>query len=361
MFRDIELPSGFDERSADWHHEKIAEFTLFKQQIGEPSSHLKVVGYLSKDKDFHTKGWYIGCYGATYCLSSALMIWEHWTWEQVLRDPKTFEIWIYNNWAGIITRTERRCVRTPEKMVRCLTEYATWIDQRFARLLEYQLKASDSKVYYDFVRDDLTSVYSFGRYISTRIIEGFRAYCGIPASLYDVQGWSAQKCLCYLYPESRELLLTNSIEGTKTIDSLTYDLINRMKPVVNVNMYVIAAMLCEYRVAFENRKQEYAGCSLDIEILLYDKAKKFWGKSLESAGLWEARSAIFPHEALGEFNDWHGTRLDLTCLLRDYGYNWSDLLYEYSFTSHIERDDLHKETSQYKVQHQVYRKTGWEK
>ena len=354
---DIELPTGLDERSADWHHEKIAEFTLFKQQIGEPSPHLAIVGYLSKGKDFHTKGWYLGCYGATYCLPSAQMIWEHWTWQQVLKDPHTFEIWIYKNWAGIITRTERRCVRTPAKMTRCLVEYAVWLDQKFDHLLEYQLKASDSQVYYDFVWDELTSVYSFGRYIGIRIIEGFRRYCGIPATLYDVRsigGWSPRKCLCYLYPDSRELLLTDSIEGMKITDELTYDLINRMKGIVKVNTYVMAAMLCEYRVAFENRKQ-YPGWTLDQEPLLYDKAKKFWGKSLESAGLWEARAAIFPHEALGEFEGWNGTRWVLTCLLRDYEYNWSDLLYDYK--NCLYEDDWSNPVYRLDADHL---QTGWE-
>jgi len=318
------------ERDAAWHHEKFTEFTILKLQVGEPSPHLAIVGYLSKEQPLLRKGWYIGCYGATYCLPSAQMLWEHWSPELVNKQPDNFAAWIKENWAGIITRTERRCVRTPEKMTVCLTEYAAWLTKSFEGLPA--LAADGPEDYYNKVWDSVCSVKYIGRYIAIRMIEGMRRYCGIPAELYDVRslgGWSPRITLSWMYPEMKDAILQENKQGEEAADKAARMLLEVVfDRVPGINFYVLAAMLCEYRVAIEKGKQ-YPGWTLDQEPLLYDKAKAYWGNRLEAAGLWEARAALFPHAVLGELSGWNGTRWDAARVLRDHGYNWSDLRYDY--------------------------------
>ena len=348
----VDPPEGLNERSADWHHNKFAEFTFYKQLIGEPSPHLAIVGYLGKEEDDLTKMWYLGCYGATYCLPSAQMIWKSWTYLQVVAYPEDFTKWLEFHWKGIITRTERRCVRTPAKMARCLISFAEWVQNRFLHVRQVSMEIEDPSVRYDYVWDEVTSIYSIGRYIAIRIIEGMRRYCDVDVSLLDIRsigGWSPKKAMCFMYPEHQELLLTDA--GEKKTKELAANLLDRVNQWGNQNLaqgcgrpelkaspieshdidyYVLAAMLCEYRVAFEKRKQ-YVGWTIDQEPILYNKAKDYWGDELESAGLWKARAALFPHCALGEkTGHWEGTRWMLTNLLRDEGYNWSDLVHNYA-------------------------------
>lgn len=323
-------------RDAAWHLDKFIEFTRLKGEVGEPSPHLAIVGYLVKDKDLMEKGWAIGCYGATYCLPSAQMIWENWSHTDAVTNPDGLTDWVHEHWDGIITRTERRCVRTPEKMARCLTSYAMWLSKDFRALTT--LPATSPEAYYNAVWDSVCSVYAIGRYIAIRMIEGYRRYCGIPAELYDVRslgGWSPRITLSWLYPGEADLILTESKEGEKAADTAARALLVEVQRTLpQVNFYILAAMLCEYRVAIEKGKQ-YPGWTLDQEPLLYDKARAYWGDRLVSAGLWEARAAIFPHEVLGEFGNWNGTRWDCARVLRDHGYNWTDLLYDYQETLKI--------------------------
>jgi hypothetical protein len=345
----MELPDGFDEHSASWHFKKFVQFTKYKGQVGEPSPHLAIVGHMSRKKPVHDKAWMLGCYGATYCLPSAQAIWGEWSYLKVLRRPKKFELWLKNNWKGIVTRTERRCVRTYPKMFRCLYGYAKWVDEEFEALPGLRKRESLSKrEYYDAVWKSVTSVPFMGRYISIRLVEGLRRYCGVEgALLYDVRsigGWSPKKAMTFLYPEQANMLLTDSKEGNKVSDECAKDLlVSTRDHLPDVDYYIIAAMLCEYREAFERRHQ-YPGWTLDQEPLLYDKVALYWGKDFDGGELWKARAAIFPRAAVGEIGKrWYGTRWDCAKTLRDHGYNWTDVKYAFEntkdFSNPVRRSD----------------------
>jgi hypothetical protein len=134
-------------------------------------------------------------------------------------------------------------------------------------------------------------------------------------------------------------LLTNTSEANKVADELAADLLVRVKNKLSgVNYYVLAAMLCEYREYFERRHQ-YPGWTIDQEPLLYDKVRKYWANDLDTKLFWSTRKALFPHKALGEIKgDWYGTRWPVTKTLRDFGYVWSDLRYDYGST--LNNDDF---------------------
>lgn len=327
-------PDGLNERDPSWHFDKFVEFTAIKQQIGEPSPHLAIVGHLSRGLPINDRLWLLGTYAATYCLPSAQVIWGLWSWEGALSRPAKLAAWIGKNWAGIITRTERRCVRTPAKMADCLSSYLRWMTVEYQQLVDMQdsVKGSD---YYDAVWESVSRIRYFGRYINIRLVEGLRRFCGIPARLYDIRsigGWSPKKALCYLYPEHASVLLVDDKKGNALTDELANDLLGRVQAIVpTVDEYVLAAMLCEYKGAFEKRHQ-YPGWTIDQEPLLYQKVQAYWGDRVDLSGLWEARAALFPEEVLGEKNGWNGTRWDLAKVLRDHGYNWSDLVYDYRRT-----------------------------
>lgn len=327
------LPDGFGERSAEWHLEKFIEFTGLKQKLGEPSPHLAVVGYMSRESSLDDRLWLLGCYAATYCLPTAHVIWTTQPLAVVERGHVQFTEWILANWKGIVTRTERRCVRTPEKMTDCLLSYTKWMRSEFPKLVKEDGETSEA--FYDRVWESVHTIRYFGRYINIRLIEGLRRYCGVPAKLYDIRsigGWSPKKCLCYLYPERAEQLLIDDVVGNELTNRLAYDLLAKVQlRLPSVDCYVLAAMLCEYKGAFEKRHQ-YPGWTLDQEPLLYDKVFAYWGDAVDKQVLWDARAALFPKYALGEFNGWNGTRWDAAKVLRDEGYNWDDRVHDYNKT-----------------------------
>ncbi len=320
-------PGGLDEHTPAWHLEKFIEFTKYKQMVNEPSPHLRIVGYMTKDYAIQDKLWMLGCYAATYCLPSGQVIFEHWSHEDIISKPKLLLKWLEKNWKGIITRTERRCVRSPKNMAECLISCANWIEHDFQKL--HFLPADNPREYYDKTYESVTGIRFFGRYISIRFIEGLKRFCDVPAALYDVRsvgGWSPKRCMMYLHPEHIEMLRLDNAEGNRLMDSLTEELlVTVQKELPTVDSYVLAAMLCEYKGMFENRHQ-YVGWTIDQEPLLFDKTIAYWGGDMNKNLLWEAREALFPWQVLGEYkNRWNGTRWDITNVLRDYGYIWNDL------------------------------------
>lgn len=338
MPKTTEPPDGWRDRRPSWHHAKLIEFTAMKREIGEPSPHLAIVGHMARDVSMDSRLWLLGCYAATYCLPTAQVLWERWDVERVLADPPGFESWLAGHWPGIVTRQERRCVRTPRKMAACLTSFAAWTKVEYPSLfLSQDLSARDPHAYYDFVWESVSNIAYFGRYINIRLVEGLRRYCEIPARLYDIRslgGWSPKKCLAYLYPEHANVLLIDNRDGNLLTNDLAGHLLADVRaaiPEAEVDEYVLAAMLCEYKGAYENRHQ-YPGWTIDQEPPMYEKVLAYWGDDVDRDALWAARRALFPPEVLGEVGGWPGTRWPLAATLRDHGYNWTDLLYDFAAT-----------------------------
>lgn len=332
-------PAGLKDHTAAWHFAKFVEFTKFKQQVGEPSPHLAIVGHMMKGRSLDERLWMLGCYAATYCLPTAQVFWTLIPVDKVRQmGPGRLEDWLTQNWKGVVTRTERRCVRSPKNMRECLWSYAEWMSNEQPSLIWFGKQKAFTKYSredYDDTWESVEQVKFFGRYIAIRFIEGLRRYFNVPAMLYDIRsigGWSPKRALCYLYPQHTTALLRDDKEGNILTDRLASELLDRVKvQLPAINEYVLAAMLCEYKAAFENYKQ-YPGWTIDQEPLLYDKALAYWKNDIDTTLLWKARKALFPPEVLGELNGWNGTRWDLTTTLRDHGYNWNDLLYVYSET-----------------------------
>ena len=335
MSKANEKPDGWGLQSSDWHLERFTDFSRLKHDVGEPSPHLAVVGHICEKENLNLNErlWLIGNYACSYCLPTAQVVTDIWKYDQVVKNFDQFEKWLKDNWSGIVTRTERRAVRTHPKYVRCLKEWLRWITEEFPKL--QKLQESDDKVYYDKVFESVTGVYSFGRYISIRIIEGLRRYCGLEhAKLYDIRsigGWSPKKCLTFLYPEHADAILIDDKQGNLLTNQLAEDLLAKVqKKLPWMDHYIIAAMLCEYKGAYEKRHQ-YVGWTIDQEPLLYEKVLKHFGNQVSgiSEKLWGARKDLFPQDVLGEIRGWGGTRWDVAKILRDYGYVWSDQEYDY--------------------------------
>jgi hypothetical protein len=326
------------EHAPAWHRARFAEFIRAKLSVGEPSPHLAIMGYLTRAMSEADRVYALGCYAATYCLPSAQVLWTLLPRTDALREPAAVLSWVRENWAGIVTRTERRCVRSPEKMTECLLSLLAWTEADYPALKT--LPPELTRANYDIAWESVSRIKFFGRYINIRFLEGLRRYCGVPARLYDIRsigGWSPKRALCFLHPEHEAALLAEGREGDDLTDNLAMDLLLSLREneIPEIDEYVLAAMLCEYKAAYENNKQ-YPGWTIDQEPLLYDKVFSYWGDRLDKNLLWEARRALFRPASLGEVTGaWHGTRWDLAKSLRTYGYVWSDVIYDYTATTDL--------------------------
>lgn len=321
---------------ADWHKRTLLDFQAAKAAVGEPSPHMTVVNHLSRELPLDERLWRIGCYLVPYSLVSAEAIWQHWSATDAYTDVAQsggtgLTNWLHEHWAGIHTRTERRMVRTPAKFARSLLSWLDWISSGEPE----HLLASGAD--YESWWKAVNRVDFFGRYISIRAIEAIRRdallvghdHAGM--QLRDIRsmgGDSPVRALTLFMPEwAQPLVLNDPGAADEWAEQLQAELLPKSQ---GMNHYVFAAMLCEYREAYEDGHQ-YAGRTIDQELEYLQKPHAaYWeGRGL-TFSLPIARTVLFPVEALGEVQGWNGVRPDLSHLLRDHGKVWSDLRYSYT-------------------------------
>jgi hypothetical protein len=318
-----------DEHGAEWQMARFIEFCRLKRSVGEPSPHMTLVVHMMEGESEAERIWRIGCYTAAYSALTAEAIWREFPYTRAIRARGELTEWIKANWAGFHIRTERRMVRTPLKFIANLLSWMTWQMNEVPHLHRHR---EDSRRLYDEWYDSIMEhVLYHGRYITIRAVEGIRRATGIPLYLYDIRsigGESPVRCLSLLYPDFEQRLLVD--KDAKIAEVLGNSLLESVQQEVpGADHYMLAAMLCEYREAYEDRHQ-YPARTIDqeLEYLNGPKAKHWEQKGFET-GLWAARKAVVPAQALGEYNGWEGVRHDLSRWLRDRGENWSDHRYTY--------------------------------
>ena len=339
------------EHSVEWHWEKFAEFCRFKAEVREPSPHLQMLGVLTEGLPYYEKAWFICLYANFYNIPSAMVMYKEWPFSRVCQQADWNELgkWLLINWEGLATRTERRAVRTVKNMFECLVSLAYWIQDKLplytGTTAEVQAKRHwpDLNAAYDAIWVEAENDLRFmGRYIIIRLLEAMHRFMDLEPHLYDIRsigGWSPKLAIGLLYPEYLPLLLSpDTKENVHQVDLIAYHAIATFEADYSTPMspYVFAAMLCEYRVAYEKRHQ-YPGWTIDQEPAYWLKIDGFWqekrgyqwAKEIEEKFL-AARLALFPVENLGEIQGWpSGTRVEPRSTLRDHGYNWSDKRYDY--------------------------------
>lgn len=314
-----------------WQMEKLSEFTAYKAEIGEPSPHMAIVVHLTEGLPMAERLWRGACYLNAYSVGTAEKLWEAWPYERAAAAPVEMGEWIAANWAGFHTRTERRCVRSPAKFIRAQLDLVDWVRNAEVRLATTQ-PFDDPRDEYDSWWAEAEKVIFFGRYINIRLLEYVnRLRPGRGLDLYDIRaigGWSPIRALTMFRPEQSAELLTGAEEPVNRIAEDVLRELRGMSGTKALSYYVFAAMLCEYREAYEDRHQ-YPGRTHDQE-LEYSTSTKFEHWDTAPHAIWDARRAIFPAVALGELSGWGGIRHDLSRTLRDHGYNWVDTRYDWA-------------------------------
>lgn len=314
--------------SVEFYRRTFVEFCRYETAAGGPDPHMAVVGYLAKDEPLEERIWRIGCYLSVFNVPTAELLWSNWTREQVLADPAKLESWLRDNWKGLHLRRERRPVKAPHRLAEHLTSFASWAGDRFPVLLQATT--------YDEVWDLLNEIRYVGRYAAIKLGEAVHRYCEVTPAIGDMRprgGKHPRIGLAYLYPKHAEQLNGND-------SGANLELTNRLGEGVQKTLaeehgleldhFHVEALLCDYKQSYHGR--QYPGRSQDSELGHYRKVKDYWGDRFVSR-MFEARRALFPEWALGELQGWDGVRDELTPVLRDYGYTWSDSVYSYQKTT----------------------------
>lgn len=298
---------------------------------------MTATGWLVRDEPRAERLWAAGCYIAAYNVPAAEILLRYWPAESVRLYPDQLPEWLRQNWPGIPFRRERRAVRTPNKLATFLVSYERWLRGWENReWLSGGLLSPEEA--YETGWKDVQRVYGLGRYVALKILEFMRRYCEAPIELPDLRargGWSPRAGLALLFPNEAATLQGNdsaaNVARANALAERGRDVL-RSSYNVALDRYEMQVLLCDYKQSAIGRRQ-YPGRSQDSEMEHAAKAAVHWG---DQNHLWAARQACFPEWALGEFNGWEGVREELGHVLADFGYTWSDALYDWKES----RDDL---------------------
>lgn len=323
--------------SEHWQH--FTEFCEYELATGGPDPHARYIGMLAFPHSWKEIVWRGGVYAAVYNAPAAEAIYRAWPYERMATEPRLLSEWIIQHWAGIPLRRERRAVRTPEKLTRCLNSYAAWMDYQLRPFLE-NLHPDPYVAYDQMWKAADRALYGFGRYALTKLLDYYERYCDISISMPDIRpvdGWSPRETLQLFYPgtyinahsqNERALRVTNHY-AAHAKDRLA------VENGLDMDWFRFEVLLCEYRQSCEEERQ-YPGRSIDSELKYLHAVDAYWAGGNWQSGIWQMRRVLHPSECLGEVHGWDGPRDDLGGFLNATGHTWSDLLWEYTSVRMLE-------------------------
>jgi len=315
----------------DW----FASFCYWEQAVGGPDPHMAVVGHLVQDSSQTDRLWAAGCYIGVYNVPTALELMRRLNPYIIAGSLVTTEDWVWENWKGLAFRRERRAVRSVPKLARFLHEYARWM---LGCTHEHWWDATwgSATERYEYAWNSCQRVAGLGRYVALKLLEFLRRYLQAPIELPDLRpkgGWSPRAGLALLYPEDAEKLNGDDRPAHLTLanaraEAAWKELAERD---IIVTRYNLQVLLCDFKQCYIGQRQ-FPGRSQDSELEYEAKIAPYWGSD---GSMRQARRELFPSRALGELNGWTHVRKELGHVLRDFGYMWSDLLYDYRATTDL--------------------------
>jgi hypothetical protein len=315
----------------DEHFVHLAEFIRAVELSGGTTPHVAMtVESMSRLDDPLEKLWFAGCYALAYNWPTAERLFLEWRPEQV--NPVDFEMWLEEHWAGVPLRKERKAIFRKPYFARSASTYVAFI-REFEDWDQWPTSYSEAFNHFN------ASVFGMGRYIAIRWLEvmrrAFPDRCRdwVMPDIHADGGEHPRKALALIYPEDAPALLGgNGREALRVtdrvVDRLLLDL--RLSYNMDPSYYTLQSLLCEYKQSALGKKQ-YPGKSIDTEMDYAMRVAAHWQDRGDSE-FTDVRRACFQDWSLGEVSGWVGVRPELGAVLVDYGYTWSDAIYDYSRT-----------------------------
>jgi hypothetical protein len=316
------------------HWSNLAEFCKWEMWSGGPDPQISLTGRMGEldGVDWPEKVWRGLCYVGAYVVPTASMVWKEWPWERVNKEGLVnFEQWAMDNWKGIALRKERKCVRSPVKFYKFFNSAAKWLYNKINKDRGWIDSKKVGKERYDAAWEDVTSIYTMGRYVAIKFLEYGNRYLDFRTEIYDVRtkgGWSPRTALSLLWPEYKDHLLgDDSTENLKVSDRCAKKTKEKLEIEygTKVSFFQLQVCLCEYKQTFI-KKHHYPGRSHDTEMNYERKIRDHFGLNVP---FYNARKSLFPNVCLGELSGWDYVRDELGKCLVDHGYTWTDSKYNY--------------------------------
>lgn len=340
------------EFSTEEHWVNFAKFCEYEKLSGGPDPQINMIIEMSRDAESSQERlWRALCYIAVYNVPFGEVMWRAIPWSDANLETITPWVMLVFEQKRIVTRTERRCVRRADWMIEYLGGALALVAE-MPNLAAAARLAPTPEDAYELMWEQVKRYPRIGRYVAIKLLELLRRDGTLAIATPDIRpkdAWSPRKSLATLFPERGLANKDNSREALNAANAACREVVSRLSGDFNVNvdMFELQVLLCEYRESWEGRRQ-YPGRSVDSELGYVAKAEKLWPE-LGRSDIWRARLELFPQEHLGEIGGWDGPRKDVAQLLPSTGITWSDLVYDYKKSAsdgkQLKLDDLERRAS----------------
>ncbi len=307
------------------HWKWFPEFCRQEMEVGGPDPQFAMIGEAAKGLSPEEGLWIAGCYCAFHSFAPAEIFWTEWPWPSILEAPaERVEAWTRKHWAGLTMRTERRTVRSPERLTKYFMSYARWLNDTALGLqhTDYETVWTAS----------IKEIDHYGRYMALKLLELYSKYFGFRTSAPDLRpkdAWSPRRTLALLSPHGQDIT-DGSVDF---VNEAAADVKHRLLELgVGISWYDFQVLLCEYRESWQVGRF-YPGRSHDEQLEGYVKIRDHWPD--HTWQMFPLRKKLFKPEVLGELNGWDGVRKELGKALPLYGFLWNDLRYKYHETKDL--------------------------
>lgn len=302
------------------HWAGFTDFVAFESEAGGPSPNLKLIGAVPG-----ADPWLAACYAAIYNTPGACVLWTEWPLERLLSlglDP--LHEWAEEHWRGLPVHSNRmRSNGAPSRLAKSM-----WALAQFIEAGDWEREDD-----YDRLWSQVMSVPSIGRYFGIKFAGALRVVGATEARQYDIRARGAKngrRTLGMLYPPdgTREGAYHDSRDSSKPALEAAEYFARCAKQWIDTeyglecDWFQFEALLCEYAQMVKGSR--YPGKTSDADFDAYAKVCSHFGKDHPAVEkVLDAR-----HDALPEWCRYYYKYKPLLPIYRDFGYVWSDALYD---------------------------------
>lgn len=265
--------------------------------------------------------WQAGVFTTFYAPPAQEFFCSLWSRQDVLYRPARVLDWVTKNWKGLpLSGARRTGAFTPVKVMAALMGWAEYLETGGPDEL-WRLSFDDA------FREFLRNVPYHGRYTGLKLYETVRRL-GAPLPLVNNivphGGKTPRKGLDMIFGHAYN---DNSDIVCREANALADDL----RKELDTTWFNVEMLLCNFGKAIKG--SYYPGHAVDRELAHAAKAEAWFHET--AVNLRSVRPSLYPRVCLGELNGWSSTRKELERCYPDYGYLWSDLLYDYKETTDL--------------------------
>jgi hypothetical protein len=269
----------------------------------------------NKLQDFD-RYWLSFLYGCTYCVPTAIHIFE-------TLNPESVEDYWSKNKPHLLFQSDRTKVKYTNQFPKMVRSYIELIQQDpFNELLKIQ----DKRQRYDKAYELFDNLYYFSRFSLFNFLEVIDGITSVKfnPTWFDLKlAESARNGLCYAIGRDDMVTLHHHPSKLSINYKLLDDKLNQLKnelttenPSLPVSIFNIETVLCAYKKLFwETRYLGYYIDRYQTEITTMKKLNPTFDASFH----YTTRSKFIPHLFLGEKSGWNGVRPIRSSLLLRYG------------------------------------------